>query len=266
MIGFTVIAFLANSVPAVLLAGFCVLIFMVFSRVPLWMYFRTLKAIWFLVLFTAVFQCFYLPGRELFSVSIFSWTLTVTIEGVRQSLLIASRLIFLILVSSVLSFTTSPTAMTAAMESLMAPLKIIRAPVHDLAMMMSLALRFVPTLLEEAQKIMAAQKARGADLESGGMIKRIRAVIPILVPLFVSAFRRAFDLALAMECRCYGDGKGRTRLNPMRMRIRDFCAFIFVLACGLCIVWLNGKLSIFSYRFSGIDWSEYAKSITYHRL
>ncbi|MCL2486743.1 MAG: energy-coupling factor transporter transmembrane protein EcfT [Oscillospiraceae bacterium] len=242
MIGFTVVAFLANSAPAVLLTGFCVVIFMAFSRVPLWMYLRTLKAIWFLVLFTAVFNCFYFPGRELVSFSLFSWELTVTVEGLRQCLLLASRLISLILVSSVLSYTTSPTSMTAAMESLMAPLKIIRVPVHDLAMMMSLALRFVPTLLEEANKIMAAQKARGADLDSGGVIKRIRAVIPILVPLFVSALRRAFDLALAMECRCYSDGKGRTRLNPMRIRIRDAAAFVFVSACGFGIVWLSRNI------------------------
>lgn len=235
MIGFTVVAFLADSSAAVLLSGACVLLFMMLSRVPLGMYFRTLKAIWFLVLLTAVFNCFTFPGRELFSL----WGMTVTFEGVRQSLLIASRLIFLILVSSVLTFTTSPTSLTAAMESLMSPLKIFRFPVHNLAMMMSLALRFVPTLLEEANKIMAAQKARGADLESGGILKRIRAVIPILVPLFVSAFRRAFDLALAMECRCYSDGKGRTRLNPMRMRIRDIFAFVFVAACGFGIVWLS---------------------------
>lgn len=249
MIGFTVVSFLASSAPAALLAAFFTLLFMVFSRVPLRLYFRTLKAIWFLVLFTAVFQCLYFPGRELVSF----WGLTVTLEGVRQSLLIASRLMCLILVSSVLSFTTSPTSLTSAMESLMSPLKIFRFPVHSLAMMMSLALRFVPTLLEEANKIMAAQKARGADLESGGVIKRIRAVIPILVPLFVSAFRRAFDLALAMECRCYTDGAGRTRLNPMRMRIRDVFAFIFVSACGFGIVWLSRN----------IGWSELYQFVLY---
>ena len=136
------------------------------------------------------------------------------------------RIICLILASSCLTFTTSPTELTDAMERLMKPLTAIHFPVHEIAMMMSLALRFVPTLLEETDKIMQAQKARGADLESGGFFKRVKALIPILIPLFVSAFRRAYDIATAMECRCYRGGSGRTRMKILRMSARDIISMI----------------------------------------
>ena len=134
-----------------------------------------------------------------------------------ELIFIAVRIVVLIFASSVLTFTTSPTQLTDALERLMKPLKLIRVPVHEVAMMMTIALRFIPTLLEETDKIMNAQKARGADMESGGILQRVRSLVPVLVPLFVSSFRRAYDLAMAMECRCYNGGKGRTKMKVLHI-------------------------------------------------
>ena len=184
---------------------------------------------------SALLNIFYVRGRELWAWGPFH----VTYEGLRMSVFIVFRLVCLILLSSVLTFTTTPTELTAAIESLLSPLKIFGVQVHELAMLMTIALRFVPTLLEEADKIMSAQKARGADLESGGIINRAKALIPILIPLFVSAFRRAYDLALAMECRCYTDGKGRTRLNEPHTSARDWAAFVIVILICAGILFLN---------------------------
>lgn len=235
MIAFVVIAFLADNVPSMLLTCFCTMLFMVLSRVPLKLYFKGLGAIWFLVLLTAVLNCLYIPGKVLFSF----WKINITFEGIRQSCFIALRLVNLILISSALTFTTTPTQLTSAIESLLSPLKIFGVKVHDLAMMMTIALRFVPTLLEETEKIMSAQKARGADIGSGGPISRVKAVVPILVPLIVSAFRRAIDLALAMECRCYTDGKGRTKLNPMKLCFRDYAGFLVAASLAAGIIFLR---------------------------
>ena len=231
-----VFVFLAKNLLSMgLMLGFVVLC-MLLSRVPLGMFFRGLKAIWFLVFFTAALNLLYLQGEHV----LFRWRfLTVTEEGLWQSGFIALRLILIILISSMLTYTTSPTDLTAAIERLLAPLKLLRVPVHELAMMMTIALRFIPTLLEETEKIMNAQKARGADLESGGLLRRAKALIPILIPLFISAFRRAFELATAMDCRCYTGGRGRTRLNVLRYRFRD--VFVLLLTAGLCagILYLN---------------------------
>jgi ABC-type cobalt transport system, permease component CbiQ and related transporters len=208
----------------------------VLSRIPVRMYFKGLKAIWFLVFFTAALNMLYIRGENV----LFQYKgLTVYEEALWRSGFIAVRLVLIVLISSMLTYTTSPTDLTAAIEHLLAPLKLFRAPVHELAMMMTIALRFIPTLLEETEKIMNAQKARGADLESGGIIKRSKALIPILIPLFISSFRRAFELATAMDCRCYTGGKGRTRLNELKYRFRDF--FTFLLIVGFCagIIYLN---------------------------
>ena len=229
------VVFTANTVPSCIFAVVTVLVTVALSKVPFRLYFSSLKAIWFLVIFTAVLNMFYIDGRTLFEIG----PLTVTFEGVRQSCIIALRLVCLIIVSSTLTFTATPTELTGAIESLLSPLKIIGVPVHELAMLMTIALRFVPTLLEEAEKIMSAQKARGADLESGGIFQRVKALVPILIPLFVSAFRRAYDLALAMECRCYTDGKGRTHLNEMKLRFRDLVALILVSGCLAAVILLN---------------------------
>lgn len=235
MIVLIVALFMANSVPSCLFALLAVLITVALAKIPLRMYFGSLKAIWFIVIFTSVLNMFYFDGRVLFEIG----PLSITYEGIRQSCLVAFRLVSLIIVSSTLTFTATPTELTGAIESLLAPLKLFKVPVHDLAMLMTIALRFVPTLLEEADKIMSAQKARGADLESGGVFQRVKALIPILVPLIVSAFRRAYDLALAMECRCYTDGKGRTRLNRLKTGLRDFIALILVSGALACVILLN---------------------------
>ncbi len=179
-------------------------------------YFKSLKVILFVVLITSVLNLFYGSGEPIWQ----WWILRVTWNGIHRAAFVTVRIICLILASSCLTFTTSPTELTDAMERLMKPLTAIHFPVHEIAMMMSLALRFVPTLLEETDKIMQAQKARGADLESGGFFKRVKALIPILIPLFVSAFRRAYDIATAMECRCYRGGSGRTRMKILRMSAR----------------------------------------------
>ena len=236
MTAIIVFVFLCKNLPSMgAMLGF-VVISILFSRIPLRMYFKGLKAIWFLVIFTAALNMLYIKGEHV----VFRYkSFTIYEEALWQSSFIAIRLVMIVVMSSMLTYTTSPTDLTAAIERLLAPLKLFRLPVHELAMMMTIALRFIPTLLEETEKIMNAQKARGADLESGGVIKRAKALIPILIPLFISSFRRAFELATAMDCRCYTGGKGRTRLNVLRYRFRDFFAFLLVVALCAGIVYLN---------------------------
>ena len=181
---------------------------------------RGLKPVLFIICFTAVLNLFYTPGEELVSF----WIFTITKEGVLTAFFMVLRITMLIMGTFLLTYTTSPISLTDGMESLLNPLKKIRVPVHELAMMMSIALRFIPTLIEETDKIMSAQKARGADFESGNVIQKARALIPILVPLFVSAIRRAEELAVAMECRCYHGGEGRTKLHVLKYEGRDLIA------------------------------------------
>lgn len=199
------------------------------SKVPVKLYMKSLKPILFIVAFTAILNLFYGTGEPLVAFG----PVTITMNGILNSVMIAVRIIVLILISSVLTFTTSPTQLTDAIERLLKPLGLLRVPVHEFAMMMTIAMRFVPTLLEETEKIMAAQKARGADMESGGIMQRIRALIPVLIPLFVSAFRRAFDLATAMESRCYHGGKGRTKMKVLKLGKID------LLTGAACIVFLG---------------------------
>lgn len=188
------------------------------SKIPLKLYLKSLKPIWFLILFTAVLNIFYGTGEPLVQ---WGW-LKITRNGLLNSLFVSLRIILLILASSVLTFTTSPTQLTDAIERLLKPLSKLHVPVHEFAMMMTIALRFIPTLLEETDKIMSAQKARGADMESGGVIQRIKALVPVLIPLFVSAFRRAYDLATAMESRCYHGGDGRTKMKMLKFGRTDW--------------------------------------------
>ena len=191
------------------------------SRVPFSFMVRGLKAIVMLLLITMIFNVLLTPGHVLWRWGI----LRVTTEGLILAGKMGVRLVFLILGASLMTLTTTPTKLTDALESLMRPLKKIHVPVHEIAMMMSIALRFIPILLEETDKIMKAQMARGADFESGNLIKKVKAMVPLLVPLFVSAFRRANDLALAMEARCYHGGEGRTQMKPLRYRKRDGIAY-----------------------------------------
>ncbi len=193
--------------------------------------FRGLRPVLFIIAFTAVLNLFYTPGEVIARF----WVLRVTREGVRTACAMMARITLLITGTFLLTYTTSPIRLTDGLESLLAPLKRLRVPVHELAMMMSIALRFIPTLIEETDKIMSAQKARGADFESGGLVRRARSLIPLLVPLFISAFRRADELATAMECRCYHGGEGRTKLHVLRFAARDYAvlAGFVALAAGI---------------------------------
>lgn len=235
LIALIVFAFLTKSALSAAAVALCTAVIVLLTRVPVKMFLRSMKTIWFIILLTSALNMFYMPGEVIWS----WWKLSVTFEGVRQSCFIALRLVCLMSLSSALTFTSTPTELTGAIESLLSPLRLVGVKVHELAMLMSIALRFVPTLLEETQKIMSAQKARGAELESGSIFKRIGALVPIIVPLFVSAFRRAYDLALAMETRCYTDGKGRTRLNEPKAHFRDWLALL--LTAGICaaVIYLN---------------------------
>ena len=191
---------------------------MVLSKIPIRLYLKSLKAILILVIFTSVLNIFYGTGEPLWQWGIFR----VTLNGILNSIFESVRIVNLILTTSILTFTTSPTQLTDAIERLLRPLAKLHVPVHEFAMMMTIALRFVPTLLEETDKIMSAQKARGADMESGGLMQRIKALVPVLIPLFVSAFRRAYDLATAMESRCYHGGEGRTKMKSLHFGASDW--------------------------------------------
>ncbi len=193
----------------------------ILSRVSITHVLRGLKPLWFIILLTFVLNTFfYSGGTELFT----WWIFRVSKEGLISAVRLAARLIFLITSTTMLTLTTSPIELTDALERLMKPLKVIRFPVHELAMMMTIAMRFIPTLLEETDKIMKAQTARGAEFDSGNLLKRAAGMVPLLVPLFVSAFRRADELAFAMESRCYHGGEGRTRMKVMHMHMRDAVA------------------------------------------
>lgn len=229
-----VFLFIAKNFLSLGLMAFTVLLIMVLSGVPLRMYFKGLKAILVIILFTTVINLFYGTGDPLWQWGV----LKITRNGIFNSIFIAVRIALLIFISSVLTFTTSPTELTDALERVLKPLKLLRIPVHEIAMMMTIALRFVPTLLEETDRIMSAQKARGADMESGGLIQRVKALIPILIPLFVSAFRRAYDLAMAMECRCYRGGEGRTKMKQLHFCKTDVagCILICLICAGVIVI------------------------------
>ena len=204
------------------------------SRISFKMILRSLRAIIIIVIFTAILNLLYTPGEAIFTV----WIIKVTKEGIRIALSMAVRIILLVIASALLTYTTSPMSLTDGLESLLSPLKKIKVPVHEFSMMITIALRFIPTLIDETNKIMSAQKARGADLESGNIIKRAKALIPILVPLFVSSFRRADELATAMECRLYHGGEGRTRLHVLKYGKRDLLGMLAVLTASAAAVFL----------------------------
>jgi len=198
------------------------------SRIKPKLILKALKPVIVLVCFTAVLNMLYTPGETLYSF----WIFNITKEGVYQGIYMTLRILLLITLTSLLTYTTSPIALTDAIERLLGPLKKIKVPVHEFAMMMTIALRFIPTLIEETDKIMSAQKSRGADFDSGNLIRRAKALIPILVPLFISAFRRADELAVAMECRLYRGGEGRTRLHVLHYGKLDAAAGL--LSCAFC--------------------------------
>ena len=224
------------------LISFGVLLFSAFlliavSRIPFKVILRSLKAIFFIMLFTVAINIFWTQGERL----LFEWKfIKIYVEGIYNAVFMAVRIMVLIAGTGLfLTYTTTPIQLTDAIERLLKPLKKIKVPVHEFAMMMTIALRFVPTLVDETDKIMSAQKARGADFTNGSLIKRVKALLPILIPLFVSSFRRAEELATAMECRCYHGGDGRTKMTVTRMRISDATALVLMIAFGALILLIN---------------------------
>jgi energy-coupling factor transport system permease protein len=217
--------FVVDSYIGYVLAALFLAVMIMLSNVPFRYIIRGMKAILFLLLLTVVFNLFLTPGEVIWQFSVFK----ITREGLSSAIKMAVRLSLLILGSSIMTLTTTPTQLTDALESLMRPLKKVRVPVHEIAMMMSIALRFIPILMEETDKIMKAQIARGADFESRNLIKKIKSMVPLLVPLFISAFRRANDLAMAMEARCYRGGEGRTKMKPLVYSSKDRVAYLILL-------------------------------------
>lgn len=224
--------FIVDSAVGYVIAGLFLVLIIKLSKVPVKFMVRGMKSILFLLIMAVVFNLFLTPGEAVVSI----WKLHITKEGIALASMMAVRLVFLIMGSSVMTLTTTPNNLTDGLESLMKPLRVIKVPVHEIAMMMSIALRFIPILLEETDKIMKAQIARGADFESGNLIKKAKSMVPLLVPLFISAFRRANDLATAMEARCYRGGDHRTKMKPLIYKKRDVLAYgtVFVYL-ALCI-------------------------------
>lgn len=228
--------FLCKSIPSLALIVLITVALILVSRVPLKMVLKSVKPIAVIVIFTGLLNLFYVRGGT----PLLDWHfIHITSKGIFTAVFMAIRIICLVIISSLLTYTTTPTMLTDAIERLLSPLKIFKVPVHTLAMMMTLALRFIPTLVDEIDRITNAQKARGADLESGGIVEKIKALIPIIVPLFVSAIRRAYELADAMDCRCYVGGEGRTRMKKMKLGARDFISLAITAAVIIGIVLLN---------------------------
>ncbi len=223
---FLVSLFIQNSLLGYVIATIYLGTVIRLSKVPLKYIVKGLKPVVILLLFTVIMNLLLTRNGDTL---IHFWIFTITEGGLRTSVFMAIRLMYLVAGSSIMTFTTSPNGLTDGMEKLLHPLNKLNVPVHEIAMMMSIALRFIPILLEETDKIMKAQQARGADFESGNIIQRAKAMVPILVPLFVSAFRRANDLAMAMESRCYHGGEGRTKMKPLRYKSRDRIAYIITL-------------------------------------
>lgn len=217
-----VMLFCFNSPVSYLINFLFILICLVISRVPFSFILKGLKPVAFIVIFTAFLNLFLTDGREIARI----WFLRITYEGVEFALFMSIRIILLVAATTILTLTTSPIMLTNAIERLLRPLKVIKFPAHELAMMMTIALRFIPTLLEETDKIMKAQASRGADFEKGNLITKVKALLPILIPLFVNAFKRADELALAMECRCYKGGEGRTQLKEFKLKKNDYIGIL----------------------------------------
>ena len=229
---FIVGLFLAGNVAGYAVAAIFLVSMIRLSHVPVKFMLKGMKAIAFLIVITVVFNTFMTPGEVLIQV----WKLKVTKEGLIMAAKLAVRLSFLIVGSSIMTLTTTPNQLTDAIESVMGPLKRLHVPVHEVAMMMSIALRFIPILMEETDKIMKAQEARGASFDSGNLIDKTKALIPLLVPLFISAFRRANDLAMAMEARCYRGGDSRTKMKPLIYRRRDVMGYGVLISFLACII------------------------------
>lgn len=239
---FIIMLFYGKSMYSLGVSAIYVLLAILLSGISFFLILKSIKPVVPILIFTGVLNLFFLSSGDI----IFEWKfIKITSGGLETSVFMVCRIILMIISSSLLTYTTSPIALTDAIEQLFSPLKKLKMPVHELAMMMTIALRFIPTLIEETDKIISAQKSRGADFESGNIFNRAKAMLPILIPLFVSAFRRAEELAVAMECRCYRGGEGRTRLKVMKATYRDAIAAIVTLIFAVSIVFVN-------YYFTGI--------------
>ena len=235
--------FIVNNVPGYILTGVLLFVLIKLSDIPFKFIMKSIKPIYIFIVFTALLNLFMTDGTYIVSFGIFH----ITREGVYVTVVMALRLIFLVAGTSLLTYTTSPIVLTDGIEALLKPLEKVKFPAHELAMMMTIALRFIPTIIEETDKIMKAQTARGADFDTGGLFKKAKAMIPLLIPLFVSSFRRADELALAMECRGYHGGEGRTKLKELKYTKLDAMAFIiFALLAAICI--FVGRTSIFTFK------------------
>lgn len=238
LIAVIVFIFVSQSAVALSLVALLILFSMLLSKVPLKMYLKNLKAVLPIIIFTMIINLFYNASGD---VLVSFWKLSITTGSLYRAFYMAARILLLIIASAELTYTTTPNDLTDAIEKLLSPLKFIglKNAVHTLAMMMTIALRFIPTLIEETQKIMNAQKARGADLENGKLIDRIKALIPILIPLLISSVRRAYELAEAMECRCYNGGEGRQRMKQLKYKSNDFVALAVVTIVCATVVAVN---------------------------
>lgn len=233
---YLVMLFTAQSFTGLLVGLFFMVMCYIIADIKLVMILKSVKPILPLMIFTAILNMLFIGGEK----PLFQWWIILIYpEGIRMSCFMLLRIVSLIVGMSLLTYTTSPIMLTDAIERLMSPLKKVRFPVHELSMMMTIALRFIPTLVEETDKIMSAQKARGAELDSGGFLKRAKALVPIIIPLFVSAFKRANELATAMECRCYKGGEGRTRMRQLKIAARDIIAIVIMLTLFAGIIVLN---------------------------
>ncbi len=232
-IAYIVILFLANSILTYAILAATLILCVILSKIRPSALLKGLKPVLLIIVITALLNLFYTSGDPIVSFGIFH----ISKEGIWAAVSMVLRITMLITCTFLLTYTTSPILLTDGMEKLLSPLKVFKVPVHDLSMMMSIALRFIPTLIEETDKIMSAQKARGADFEQGSLIQKAKSLIPLLVPLFISAFRRADELAIAMECRCYHGGEGRTRLRQLKFSALDLIAFcLMAILCVAIIV------------------------------
>ena len=238
LIAYIVFVFLAFNFYSLGLVTAVLITLIAISKVPVSVYLKSLKVIIPIVIFTSILNVAYVTEGNLLCDF---WVIKIYDQGIYKAIFMSLRILILVLSSSVLSFTTTPTELTDAIESLLSPLKFVglSSAVHSLAMMMTIALRFIPTLIEETDKIMSSQKARGASFESGGLIKKVKALMPVLIPLLISAIRRAYELAEAMESRCYNGGVGRIRMKKLKLSFRDYLALVVFIALFSCVLLLN---------------------------
>lgn len=228
-IAYVVFLFMSTNLVGLALSAGLVILFYLIAKIPLKMLVKSLKPILPIIVFTVILNLFFISGKGEPLLQI--WKIRIFKEGLLFCVVMVSRIICLISGTSLLTYTTSPIQLTDGLERLMKPLKVVHFPVHEMSMMMTIALRFIPTLVEETDKIISAQKSRGAMLDSGSFADRVKALVPILIPLFISAFRRADELATAMECRCYRGGEGRTRLKQLKVTGKDVLSTAFCIAC-----------------------------------